>query len=105
MFLKKVTKKGGIMMEVEAWEEFKNKNKKRAEEIEALCRKISAEWPAAIVLEKEREEITKKILLSSEFKDFKEEIESIRLKTPFASSGDMGMLVLSQLIAAGSITR
>lgn len=92
-------------MEVGEWEEFKNKNKKRAEEIEALCRKISAEWPAAILSKGEREEVVQKILSSSEFKDFKEEIEAIGLKTPFASSGDMGMLVLSQLIAAGSITR
>lgn len=92
-------------MEIESWKIFKNKNKKQAEEIETLCRKISAEWPAAILSEKKREEITQKILSSSEFKDFKEEIEAIRLETPFTSMGDMGMLVLSQLIAAGSITR
>lgn len=92
-------------MEVESWEEFKNKKKNQAEGIEALCRKISAEWPAAILSEKEREEITQKILLSKDFSEFKEEIEAIGIETPFASSGDMGMLVLSQLIAAGSITR
>lgn len=87
------------------WEELRKNNKEKAKEIETLCQKISAEWPKPTLSEKEKEEKTGIILASKDFLLFKEMIEEIVPKDAFFASGDLGMLALSQIIAARSITK
>lgn len=87
------------------WESLKKNNKKKAKEIETLCLKISAEWAEATLPKKQKEAKMKKILASKDFLLFKEMIEEIVPKDSFPNSGDLGMLALSQIIAARSITK
>ncbi|MBI5005396.1 MAG: hypothetical protein HZC03_02235 [Candidatus Lloydbacteria bacterium] len=87
------------------WEKFKKNEKEKAKEIEYLCLKISAEWPDPTLSKEEKESKMEEILASKDFLLFKEMIEEIVPKDPFPSSADLGILALSQMIAARSITK
>ena len=87
------------------WEEWKTHNKEKSKEIERFSLEISKAWPKSTLSKKEKRKVFEEIFISENFQMFKKTAEEILPKETFFSNGDLGILILSQIIAGRSITR